>query len=142
MNNKKLLFGLSIFTGIGTISYWVLVFTGLFPLTEIVPGYITWFTSFPLADFWLAVTSILLAVAIKKNNPRNMILFALLTASSMIFLALNGFLFGINTGMLFMMTIDELIEIAIKVYCLTVGGYFISFVVKELKSLSIDVRKG
>lgn len=136
MNNKKLLFGLSVFTGVGSIFYWVFVFTGLFPLTEVVPGYITWFTSFPLADFWLAVTSILLAVAIKKNKSRGIILFALLTASSMIFLALNALLFGINTGMLFIMTIDEVIEIAIKIYCIIVGGYFINCAVKELNCIS------
>jgi len=44
----------------------------------------------------------------------------LLSASSMIFLALNGLMFGINTGMVCMFTLDEIIEIAIKLYCLLV----------------------
>ncbi len=44
----------------------------------------------------------------------------LLSASSMIFLALNSLMFGINTGMICMFTLDEIIEIAIKLYCLLV----------------------
>ena len=49
----------------------------------------------------------------------------LLSASSMIFLALNGLMFGINTGMICMFTLDEIIEIAIKLYCLFVGWCFL-----------------
>jgi hypothetical protein len=48
----------------------------------------------------------------------------LLSASSMIFLALNGLMFGINTGMICMFTLDEIIEIAIKLYCLFVGAVY------------------
>jgi hypothetical protein len=44
----------------------------------------------------------------------------------MIFLALNGLMFGINTGMICMFTLDEIIEIAIKLYCLFVGAFYIS----------------
>lgn len=36
----------------------------------------------------------------------------LLSASSMIFLALNALMFGINTGMICMFILDEIIEIA------------------------------
>jgi len=32
---------------------------------------------------------------------------------------------GINTGLLFILTVDEIIEIGIKVYCLTVGTYLL-----------------
>jgi len=55
MKYKNLIFGLSMFTAIGTLLYWILVFTGMFPLVEIVPGYIVWFQSFPLADFWIVI---------------------------------------------------------------------------------------
>jgi len=48
-----------------------------------------------------------------------------LSASSMIFLALNGLMFGINTGMICMFALDEIIEIAIKLYCLFVGAFYI-----------------
>ena len=133
MKHKNLIFGLSIFTAIGTLSYWILVFTGIFPLIEIVPGYITWFMSFPLADFWIVITSTLLAISIKRNNTGAMIVCGLLSASSMIFLALNGLVFGINTGMICMFTVDEVIEIGIKIYCLSVGVFFIKEFSSQIK---------
>jgi len=125
MKYKSLIFGLSVFTSVGTLLYWLLVFTGIFPLVEIVPGYITWFQSFPLADFWIVITSALLAFAIKTNRNVMAMVCGLLSASSMIFLALNGLMFGINTGMICMLTVDEIIEIAIKLYCLSVGTFYI-----------------
>ena len=132
MKYKSLIFGLSVFTAVGTLFYWLLVFTGIFPLVEIVPGYITWFQSFPLADFWIVITSALLAFAIKTNRNVLAISCGLLSASSMIFLALNGLMFGINTGMICMFTVDEIIEIAIKLYCLGVGVFFIRCFSKEI----------
>ena len=56
----------------------------------------------------------------------------LLSASSMIFLALNGLMFGINTGMICMFTLDEIIEIAIKLYCLFVGVFYIRQFSREI----------
>jgi hypothetical protein len=56
----------------------------------------------------------------------------LLSASSMIFLALNGLMFGINTGMICMFTLDEIIEIAIKLYCLFVGAFYIRQFSREI----------
>jgi hypothetical protein len=40
---------------------------------------------------------------------------------------LYALLYGINTGLIFILTTDELIEIAIKVYCLSVGAFFIIY---------------
>lgn len=134
MKHKNLIFGLSIFTAMGTLIYWILVFTGIFPLVEIVPGYITWFQSFPLADFWIVITSMLLAFSIKLNRNVMMIVCGLLSASSMIFLALNGLMFGINTGMICMFTVDEITEIAIKIYCLSVGMFFIKQFSDQIKT--------
>lgn len=125
MKYKNLIFGLSVFTAVGTLLYWLLVFTGIFPLVEVVPGFITWFMSFPLADFWIVITSVLLAFAIKTNRSAMAAICGLLSASSGIFLALNGFMFGINTGVIFILTLDEIIEIAIKVYFLSVGAFYI-----------------
>jgi len=134
---RKLIFGLSVFTAVGTLFYWILVFTGIFPLVEIVPGYITWFQSFPLADFWIVITSLLLAFGIKRNRHVMMIVCGLLSASSMIFLALNGLLFGINTGMICMFTVDEVIEIGIKIYCLSVGIFYIKYFSGQIDKLSL-----
>ena len=132
MNYRGLILISSVFTAIGTSLYWILVFTKVFPLEEIVPGYIVWFSSFPLADLWIVITSLLLAIAIKKNQNGLMVVFGLLTASSLIFLGLNALLFGINTGTICMLTVDNFIEIGIKLYCFTVGIFYIKQFSKQI----------
>ena len=64
-------------------------------------------------------------------------LFGLLTGSSLIFLGLYALLYGVNTGLLFILTTDELIEIGIKVYCLSVGSFFIIYFWKLAKELLV-----
>jgi len=123
---KALALGLTGFTTLGIGVYWSLVFTRVFPVTDLVPGYRTWFMSFPLADGWIAVISLLAFVFLLQNNDKAA-LFGLLTGSSLIFLGLYALLYGVNTGLLFNLTTDEIIEIGIKVYCLTVGSFFIVY---------------
>jgi hypothetical protein len=124
MNSKKIVIGFSIFTATAGIFYWITVFTGLFPVTELVPGYKTWFMSFPIADSWMFVCAIFAAVYAMKRHPLAA-LFAPLTGASLIFLGLYAFMYGYNTGLLFILTSDEIIEIIIKIYCLTVGPLLI-----------------
>ncbi len=123
---KQLALGLTAFTTFGIVTYWTLVFIGTFKVTEIVPGYRNWFMSFPLPDGWIAVVSLLAFIFLLQNNEKAA-LFGLLAGSSLIFLGLYALLYGINTGLLFILTTDELIEIGIKVYCLSVGSFFIVY---------------
>jgi hypothetical protein len=123
---KNLALGLTGFTSLGILVYWSLVFTRVFPVTELVPGYRTWFMSFPLADGWIAAVSLLAFIFLLQNNDKAA-LFGLLTGSSLIFLGLYALLYGVNTGLLFILTFDEIVEIGIKVYCLTVGSFFIVY---------------
>jgi len=123
---KRLGLGLTAFTTLGIVVYWALVFTKVFPVTEIVPGYKNWFMSFPLADGWIAAVSALAFVFLLRGDEKAS-LFGLLTGSSLIFLGLYALLYGINTGLIFNLTTDEIIEIGIKVYCLTVGSFFIVY---------------
>ncbi len=121
---KKTLIGLSLFTTIGISLYWLSVFTGIFPVEELIPGYKQWFMAFPLADFWIAITALIAAIAlIRKKDVA--IPFGIASGSGLIFLGLYAFLYGFNTGLLFILTLDEIIEIAIKVYSLSVGTLFI-----------------
>ena len=123
---RTLAIGLTGFTTLGIVVYWSLVFTRVFPITDLVPGYRTWFMSFPLADGWIAMVSLLAFIFLLQNNEKAA-LFGLLTGSSLIFLGLYALLYGVNTGLLFNLTTDEIIEIGIKVYCLTVGSFFIVY---------------
>jgi hypothetical protein len=123
---RNLALVLTAFTTLGIVVYWSLVFTGIFKVTDLVPGYHNWFLSFPLADGWIAVVSLLAFIFLLQNNDKAA-LFGLLTASSLIFLGLYALLYGVNTGLLFKLTADEIIEIGIKVYCLSVGTFFIVY---------------
>jgi hypothetical protein len=130
---RNLALGLTAFTTFGIVIYWTLVFAKIFPLAELVPGYKNWFMSFPLADGWIAVTSLLAFIFLLKNDDKA-ILFGLLTASSLIFLGLYALLYGINTGLIFKLNMDEIVEIGIKVYCLSVGSFFIVYFWNLIKS--------
>ncbi|MBK7454349.1 MAG: hypothetical protein IPJ46_11720 [Anaerolineales bacterium] len=123
---ENLALGLTAFTAFGIVVYWTLVFEKIFPVTELVPGYKNWFMSFPLADGWIAVTSLLAFIFLLRGDDKAA-LFGLLAASGLIFLGLYALLYGINTGLLFILTTDGMIEIAIKIYCLSVGSFFIVF---------------
>jgi hypothetical protein len=123
---KNISLGLTAFTTFGILAYWTLVFTGVFKVTELVPGYRNWFMSFPLADGWIAVVSLLAFIFLLQNDDRT-VLFGILTGSSLIFLGLYALLYGINTGLLFNLNMDEVIEIAIKIYCLSAGSFFIIY---------------
>jgi hypothetical protein len=124
MNSKKVVVYISIFTTVLGILYWVSVFSGIFPVEELVPGYRNWFMSFPIADSWMFICGILAAIYALRNHSL-VALFAPLTGASMIFLGLYAFTYGVNTGLLFILTTDEIIEIAIKVYCLVAGSMMI-----------------
>jgi hypothetical protein len=130
---RTLALGLTAFTTFGIVTYWTLVFAKIFPLAELVPGYKNWFMSFPLADGWIAVTSLLAFIFLLHGDDKAA-LFGLLAASGLIFLGLYALLYGINTGLLFILTTDEMIEIAIKVYCLSVGSFFIVYFWNLIKS--------
>jgi len=122
--SRKIVIGFSLFTAVAGILYWMLVFTGVFRVDELVPGYQTWFMSFPLADGWMFVCALLAALYTLKDHPRAA-LFASLAGASLIFLGLYAFTYGYNTGLLFILTPDELMEIGIKIYCLTAGPLLI-----------------
>ena len=123
---KLLALGLTGITSLGILAYWSLVFTNVFPVTELIPGYRNWFMAFPLADGWIAAISLLAFIFLLQNNDKA-VLFGLLAGSGLIFLGLNALLYGFNTGLLFNLTLDEIIEIGIKIYCLTVGPLFIVY---------------
>lgn len=133
---KRVALAFTALTTFGIVTYWTLVFTNSFKVTELVPGYKNWFLSFPLADGWIAVTSLLAFIFLLRGDARAS-LFGLLTGSSLIFLGLYALLYGVNTGLLFILTTDELIEIGIKVYCLSVGSFFIVYFWKLAKELLV-----
>jgi hypothetical protein len=119
MSRRFILF-FGTFTSLGILVYWASVLSGLFPVVELVPGYRTWFFSFPLPDLWIALcAALMVSYTIRRHELAA--LFGGLTGSGLIFLGLYALAYGVNTGLIFQLTPDELIEIAIKLYCLSVG---------------------
>lgn len=116
--------GLLITTALFIFAYWTSVFTGIFPVEEITAGYKNWFMSFPLPDFYIATCAIL-SIYYLNHKPKIAGLFGAMTGSGLLFLGLYALAYGHNTGLLYILTTDEMIEIAIKVYCLTAGTYFV-----------------
>jgi len=112
-------------TAITILVYWILVFLKIFPVTELVAGYVKWFMSFPIADSWILLTSVVSLIKLYGHRNSSAAPWLAATGSALIFLGIYGFTYGYLTGLLFNLTFDEIIEIMIKIYCLAVGGYFI-----------------
>jgi len=140
MNNKNLAIGLSFFTTFGILAYWFSVFTGVFPVVELIPGYVDWFMAFPLADTWIGVTAFFGGLFLLRGRE-SAIPFGIAAGSGLVFLGLYAFLYGFNTGLLFQQTVDEYIEIAIKLYALSVGSFFIHYFWKMRGDLSPALSK-
>lgn len=117
---KKTTAAICLFSALVIILYWAAVFLGLFPVTDIVPGYKSWFMAFPVADLWLAILLFFTAIGLLKES-RQAAYFGVAAASSMIFLGLYALTYGFVSGTIFNLNTDTIIEICIKVYCLTVG---------------------
>jgi hypothetical protein len=126
-------------------AYWVAVFGGLFPVDELVLGYRAWFMAFPLADAWIAVSGTwLLASALRGG--RSMVVPAAALGSALLFLGLYAFAYGAGTGLLFQLTPDELLEIAIKVTCVSVGSALVAVAARRAAAPEVlpatDVERG
>lgn len=116
--------GLLITTALFIFTYWTSVFTGIFPVEELAAGYKNWFMSFPIPDFYIAFCAILSVYHLNRNKKLAG-LFGAMTGSGLLFLGLYAISYGHNTGLLYILTTDEMIEIAIKVYCISAGTYFV-----------------
>jgi hypothetical protein len=122
---KNKMFGIFLtITTIFIVAYWASVFLGIFPVNDIVAGYKNWFMSFPLPDFYIAI-SCAIACYLLSKQPKLAGLFGIMAGSGLIFLGLYALSYGHNTGLLYKLTFDEMIEIGIKAYCLTAGPLFI-----------------
>jgi hypothetical protein len=114
-----------IVTTVGIIGYWAVVLSGAVTIPEPVPGYTAWFMAFPVADMWIALAA-LVSLACNRREARIARGFLAATGSALIFLGLNAFAYGYQTGLLTTLSPGEIIEIAIKIYCLTIGSLLVA----------------
>lgn len=123
---RELIITLNIITTVGIICYWFLIFTGTFRIKEVISGYRNWFMTFILPDLWIATTSILAAILLVQNHKKADI-FGLLTGSSLIFLGLSALSYGFITKLIYKKTLENMVEIIIKLYCLISGAFLIFY---------------
>ena len=116
---------LSFLTGIGVLSQWILIWSGLFPVAESVPGFRNYFISFVIADFWLILAAFLTA-AFTLRKDQKAVLFGIALGSAMLFFGLYALIYDLNTGLLFRFTPDELFGKAVTVYNV-LGGILFMF---------------
>lgn len=121
-------------TVLGIILYWAAVFGGFFSVELLVPGYVDWFMAFPAADAWIAICAAL-SVFFQKRNPLLSAVLLSAAGSGLIFLGLYAFAYGYRTGLLLHLTGNEVLERAIKIYCLAAGGLFLCGSYRDLTRL-------
>lgn len=117
---------LSFLTGFGILFLWILVWSGIFLVEDKIPGFRNYFTSFQLADMWLAVNAILTGIFILLKNPK-MVQCGISLGSAMIFFGLYSFLYDLNTKLLFDFSTGELFGKLITLYNLIGGIFFIVY---------------
>jgi hypothetical protein len=116
---------LMLLTAIGTLLFWVTFFADLEAqrsgeLATRNSAWFAWELSFPLADAWMAVTAVLGAVGLWRLRPSGL-LFSLVSAGAMVFLALMDGLFFLENGLYLPMTIETAVELFIHAWLLALG---------------------
>ncbi|MCL2753779.1 MAG: hypothetical protein FWE44_06500 [Defluviitaleaceae bacterium] len=126
MPHRKLLIALSIFNSIVNTTYLVRFF-GVLPPEDVVYGYVPWFMSFALPNIVFTLLSWLLVFALLKKYDTLAVLVGLLNAGGLIFHALNGLMFGFNTGSFKeLTTFNAIFEIVVYVYGLSLAAFYIT----------------
>jgi hypothetical protein len=116
---------LCVITTAAAIAYWLLFF--------FVPGsvqssgdacYLTFERSFPVADAWMALCTLLCAAALLRRRAISL-LWGLLGASAMLYLGCMDVLYDLENGIYAHFSADMAVEAVINVFSLAVGAGFI-----------------
>jgi hypothetical protein len=122
------------FACVATLAYWVVFFTSGDVQMRDDAVYIAFENSFPPADAWMALCALLGAIGLWRRRAWGF-LFALLAASSAIFLGLMDVTFNLNEGIYAIAGSETLIEIIINLATLLLGPVVILYVWKNRQLL-------
>ena len=130
---------LSFLTGAGIIVQWSLVYSGLLPVTESVPGFRNYFLSFVAADLWLILAAFMTGTFILLRDQRAL-LSGVALGSAMVFFGLYSLMYDLNTGLLVSLSADELFGKGVTLYNLMAGIFFmlLSWKDRQLVRTTID----
>ncbi len=117
---------LLILTALLTIYYWVDFFRHGNVQISKEEWYLKFEKAFPVADFWMAGCSLIGGIGLLTSQSYGF-LFALLAASSFIFLALMDITFNVQNQLyrLIKTSREMLLELVINVWCLALGSTLI-----------------
>jgi len=122
------------FAFVATLAYWIVFFTSGDVQVRNDAVYIAFEKAFPPADAWMALCALLGAIGLWRGRSWGF-LFALLAASSAIFLGLMDVTFNLNEGIYTIGGSEALIEILINLATLLLGPVIIIYVWKNRQQL-------
>lgn len=117
-----------------TLAYWIVFFISGDVQVRNDAVYIAFEKSFPPADAWLALCALLGAIGLWRRRAWGF-LFALLAASSAIFLGLMDVTFNLNESIYAIAGSETLIEILINLATILLGPVVIIYVWKSRQLL-------
>ena len=123
---------LMLLTAVGTILFWITFLADLEAqrsghLASRCDAWFAWEMSFPLADGWMATTTILAAVGLWRMRPGGL-LFGLVSGGAMVFLGLMDALFFLQNGLYLPLVGEAAVELLIHVWMVTFGLFAIAYV--------------
>jgi hypothetical protein len=121
---RALLIVLSLLTGAGILAQWILVWAGVFPVEDTVPGFRNYFMAFVAADMWRVLAAFATGVCAAMKDDRA-VLFGVALGSAMIFFGLYALMYDLNTGLLFDLSAGELFGKIVTLYNLLGGLLFV-----------------
>lgn len=122
------------FAFVATLAYWIVFFTSGDVQVRADDVYIAFEKAFPPADAWMAFCALLGAIGLWRGRSWGF-LFALLAASSSIFLGLMDLTFNLNQGIYAIGGAETLIEILINLTTLLLGPVIIIYLWKNRQQL-------
>jgi hypothetical protein len=122
------------FAFIAVLAYWIVFFTSGDVQVRSDAVYIAYERSFPPADAWMTTCALLGAIGLWRRRSWGF-LFALLAASSAIYLGLMDVTFNLNEGIYAIGGSETLIEILINLATLLLGPVIIIYVWKNRRLL-------
>ncbi len=117
-----------------TLAYWIVFFTSGDVQVRADDVYLAFEKAFPPADAWMSLCALLGAIGLWRGRSWGF-LFALLAASSSIFLGLMDVTFNLNQGIYAIAGTETLIEILINLATLLLGPVIIVYLWKNRQQL-------
>ena len=119
---------------VATLAYWIVFFTSGDVQVRTDDVYIAFEKAFPPADAWMALCAFLGAIGLWRRRSWGF-LFALLAASSSIFLGLMDLTFNLNQSIYAVEGAETLIEFLINLATLLLGPVIIVYLWKNRRQL-------